>query len=294
MKPTSGCLLLAVVVALSACKGAPMAATVNTTAFANPERVTINGYTGDAMEPFISRDGRYLLFNNLNDPSVNTNLHFAERVDDLTFTYRGEIDGVNTPVLDGVPTMDRSGVLYFVSTRSYNDTFSTVYRGNFVDGKVTGVALVPGVSKSQAGIVNFDVEVSADGSMLYFVDSQFSNGSPKTARLVMAERSGSLFRRKANSDFILQNVNTDALQYAACISQDGLTLFFTRVSSDMASDPAIYMTTRRDTAAQFAAPERLSALTGFVEGPALSPDERWLYYHKKEGASFVIYRVTRQ
>lgn len=37
-------------------------------AFADPERVTIQGYDGDAMEPFLSRDGRFLLFNNRNDP----------------------------------------------------------------------------------------------------------------------------------------------------------------------------------------------------------------------------------
>jgi len=43
------------------------------------------------MEPFITRDGRYLLFNNSNDPLVDTNLHYAERIDDLTFAYRGEI-----------------------------------------------------------------------------------------------------------------------------------------------------------------------------------------------------------
>lgn len=49
-------------------------------AFANPQPVALLGYDGDAMEPFLSRDGRYLLFNNRNDPSVNTNLHFAERV----------------------------------------------------------------------------------------------------------------------------------------------------------------------------------------------------------------------
>jgi hypothetical protein len=33
--------------------------------------------------------------------------------------------------------------------------------------------------------------------------------------------------------------------------------------------------------------------TGFVEGPTLSPDEKSLYYHKREGGVFVIYRVTR-
>src|SRR5262245_51215254 len=91
-------------------------------AFGNPERITIRGNSDHAMEPFIARDGRYLFFNNSNDPSVNTNLHYAERINDLTFEYKGEVAGVNTRALEGVPTMDKNGDFYFVSTRSYKET----------------------------------------------------------------------------------------------------------------------------------------------------------------------------
>jgi hypothetical protein len=51
-----------------------------------------------------------------------------------------------------------------------------------------------------------------------------------------------------------------------------LELFFTRLEG---SSPVLY------------------AATGFVEGPTLLPDEKSLYYHKREGSLFVIYRVTR-
>ncbi len=34
--------------------------------FTNPQPVTIEGYSQDAMEPFISPDGNYLFFNNSN------------------------------------------------------------------------------------------------------------------------------------------------------------------------------------------------------------------------------------
>lgn len=91
--------------------------------------MTLRGYQGDAMEPFLTKDGRYLLFNNRNEPPENTNLLLAERLDDLHFAYKGEIKGVNTPALEGVPSMDESDNLYFVSTRSYAQTFSTLYRG---------------------------------------------------------------------------------------------------------------------------------------------------------------------
>src|SRR5499433_2446407 len=147
------------------------------TAFGAPERVTIRGYGDHAMEPFITRDGRYLFFNNSNDPAVNTNLHYAERINDLTFEYKGEVAEVNTRSLEGTPTMDKNGAFYFVSTRSYKETLSTIYEGRFSGGAVTGVKIVEGVSKKAPGIVNFDVEVSANGQALYFVDGVFS-GKP--------------------------------------------------------------------------------------------------------------------
>src|SRR6266851_448243 len=97
--------------------------------FSSPESVTIRGYDSDAMEPFITRDGRYLLFNDSNAPGRDTNLHYAERIDDVTFEYRGQIDGINSGALDGVATVDASNTIYFVSTRSYSQTLSTIYRG---------------------------------------------------------------------------------------------------------------------------------------------------------------------
>ena len=260
--------------------------------FKHPQRVTIRGYSGDAMEPFVTRDGKYLLFNNLNDSSVNTNLHYARRIDDLTYQYEGEIEGVNTLSLEATPTMDRNGVLYFVSTRSYAETYSTIYRGHFSSGRVTDVELVPGVSRNQAGFVNFDVEVSADGDTLYFVDSQFANGVPRSAEIVIALRRGPGFERMPDSSRIMEQVNSDALQYAPCISRDGLTLFFTRADREL-REAAIYLATRRSTTLPFGPPARLAAIDGFVEAPTLSPDERSLYYHKKERDGFVIYSVTR-
>jgi hypothetical protein len=47
--------------------------------YTRAEPVRISGYAGSAMEPFLSPDGRYLFFNNENDPNVDTNLYFAER-----------------------------------------------------------------------------------------------------------------------------------------------------------------------------------------------------------------------
>lgn len=262
--------------------------------FANLEPVTLRGYSGDAMEPFITRDGRYLLFNNRNDPSVDTQLQLAERVDDVTFDYRGELLGANSTALDGVPSLDSSGTLYFVSTRSYAQDLTTVYRGQFAAGTVSGVGEVPGVSRNEAGWVNFDAEISADGRTLWLVDGHFSAGAAlESADLLFATQQGSGFVRSADSARILATVNTPALEYAPAIRADGLELFFTRVENITTGTPALWRTSRPTPQDAFGMPEQVTAASGFVEGPTLSPDGRSLYFHRLENGTFRICRVTR-
>src|SRR5262245_11892202 len=287
-------IIIAVSLVLAACQSA---GTVTSqmepeyTAFGVPERVTIRGYGDHAMEPFITRDGRYLFFNNSNDPSVNTNLHYAERINDLTFEYKGEVAGANTEALEGVPTMDNNSVFYFVSTRSYKETLSTIYHGRFSGGAVTGVKIVEGISEKTPGRVNFDVEISADRQTLYFVDRVFSGRpTPDKADIAIAVRDDESFQRLSGSAELFKNVNTDALEYAACISPDELELFFTRAGKN---GPSIYRSTRKSVTHPFDPPARVAAIKGFVEAPTLSPDGRSLYYHLRDGARFVIYRGAR-
>jgi hypothetical protein len=263
--------------------------------FSEPRRVTLRGYNGDAMEPFITKDGRYLLFNNRNDPRINTNLHFAERFDDLTFDYRGELKGVNTPALEGVPSLDREGHLFFISTRSYGETLSTLYRGRFNDGRVSGVELVTGVSRQQIGMVMFDAEIAADGGTLFIVDGEFSGGpNPKTADIAIAVRDTSGFRRLPSSAELLKDVNGRALEYAPTVSNDMLELFFTRAGDLSGSaQPVILRAVRQRTDEPFGMPEKVMAITGFAEAPTISGDGRSLYYHKLEGTRFAIFRVAR-
>jgi hypothetical protein len=58
--------------------------------FGNEQKVTITGYSSDAMEPFISKNGDYLFFNNFQGNN-GKELYYAERVDDITFEFKGEI-----------------------------------------------------------------------------------------------------------------------------------------------------------------------------------------------------------
>lgn len=291
--------LMAAALALAACgaqqKADAVAALPEYRAFGHPQRVEIRGYQGDAMEPFITKDGRYLLFNNRNDPKIDTRLLFAERVDDLTFDYRGELEGANTSALEGVPSMDRHGNLFFVSTRSYAETLSTIYRGRFGQGRVSGIELVAGISLRQRGMVTFDAEVSADGSTLFVADGRFAGGHvPETADIDIAVRDGAGFRRLPGARDLLRNVNTAALEYAPAVSGDLLELFFTRLEgSGRSPRSAILRAVRPSAGAPFGAPQRLASITGFVEAPALSGDGRSLYYHRLDGGRFVILRVAR-
>lgn len=263
-------------------------------AFGTPERVEISGWTGDAMEPFVTRDGRFLLFNNRNDPPEQTDLHYAE-ASGGSFSYRGPIAGSNSATLDGVPSVDRDGVFYFVSTRAYASTLDTIFRGQFIVGSLAEVGAVAGVSLRRPGWVNFDAEISADGNTLWIVDGHFDSGPvPSSADIVVADREGTAFRRRSDSASLLRNVNTRALEYAPGVSADGRELYFTRLAVGATASPGIYRAVRSSATAPFDPPARVSGIDGFVEAPALSPDGLTLYFHRLESDNrFAIYRARR-
>jgi WD40-like Beta Propeller Repeat len=287
------CLILAGCAGSSGTGGS--APPANYTAFGNPTPVVITGYTGDAMEPFVSKDGQYLFFNNRNDPSINTDLFYASRVDDQTFTYLGPVPNVDSPQLDAVASLDTMGNFYFVSTRSYATTLSTIYSGQFSGSTVSNIALVSGVSMQKGGSVNFDAEISADGQTLWFDDGQYtSSGVLQTASIVIAKKQAGGFVRQSNSAALLATVNTSDLNYAPSISVDGLELFFTRIDSTTSgASPVIYRATRTDSSSAFGEPELVAAATGFVEAPSLSADGHLLYFHKMVNGTFVIYHIER-
>ena len=262
--------------------------------FGDPQPVTILGYDGNTMEPFISRNDQYLFFNNSNAQIVDTNLHYAVRIDDMTFQYMGEISNVNSEMLDAVASMDADGTFYFVSLRKYAETLSTIFKGRFEEGQVLEIEIVDGISGKRPGHVNFDAEIASNGFTIYFVDGQFGDSNiPKVANLVVANKRGETFERSVLSSEIFLHINTDALEYAPAISSDELEIFFTRLEQDLSSPPAIYRAVRNSTEDPFGKPELVSGISGFVEAATLSSDGSTLYYHKKENNLFVIFRVIR-
>jgi hypothetical protein len=283
-----------VALCVAACGSGGTAAVQPSVAAPAARELTIDGYGGITMEPFVSRDGRFLLFNNANDPATDTDLHFASRVDDFHWTYGGPIAGVNTASLEGTPTMDRSGRLYFVSLRSYAQTACTIHSAQFAAGTASDVQLVDSICRHEPGVVNFDVDVDASGTVMTLVDSHFgSNGQPQDAVLVVARWNGSQFVRSGDSASVLASVNSGtALQYAPALSADHLTLWFTRVASVSGSDsPQIWRARRAIESAPFGAPVRIDGLGDFVEAPALSADEKLLYFHRKVGTGFRLFAV---
>ena len=262
--------------------------------FSNPQRVVIEGYKGTAMEPFISRDGQYLFFNNNNNQKPNTNLYYAKMVNDTTFTFQGEVGGVNTPSLEAVASMDTAGNFYFITTKSYDQNRMTLYHAVFSGGGLSGVAPVEGISRNQPGLLNMDAEINLAGDALYYADNPFTGGdAPKVSNIEVATKNADgSFTKLSNSSELVKNINNGDLNYAPSISQNGLELFFTRAK---AGSVRVYVARRNSTSEPFGISQLVAAADGFVEGPTLSSDGTHLYYHKKVGGgAYAIYVVTRK
>jgi hypothetical protein len=264
-------------------------------AFTNPQPVTIHGYTGDELEPYISPDGKYLLFNNGYGADVHTVLQYATSDGDGTFTYAGEIQGANDPVaLNAAASLADDGTMYFTSTRNYPITLSATYTAKFAAGSVTGVQLVPGLAAPTLGTINFDVSVSANDKSLYVSQGSGSNPFPNSASILLYDKTKTGFNLDPKTTSILAAVNkANTLTYAADISANGKEFFYTQMALP-AGQPAIYRAIRSSVGQPFSHVQQVAAATGFVEAPSLSADGKTLYFHRNDGTRFVIYMATRR
>ena len=167
--------------------------------------------------------------------------------------------------------MDKNGVFYFVSTRSYKETLSTIYQGRFSGGSVTGVKIVDGVSEKALGRVNFDVEVSADGgpfisSTGFLAESPRRTRRTSPSRFATAQASGVC--REAPS--FSKTSTLTRWNMPPAFRPDDLELFFTRAGKRAGDLPL----NQKERHATFDSPARVAAIKGFVEAPTLSPDGR--------------------
>ncbi|KKU14828.1 MAG: hypothetical protein UX23_C0008G0016 [Parcubacteria group bacterium GW2011_GWB1_45_9] len=265
------------------------------TKFASEQEVKIIGYTGHAMEPSISRDGQYLFWNSLND-SVDTSIFYAKRLDNSNFQFVGKVDGVNGPPphLDAVASVDINGNFYWVSTRNYPNIFENYQSGKFNDGAVTNIAPVGGdFYIKEPGWLIMDAEISPDGKLLFFVNAKFTGGAlPVESDIGVAHKVGDKFVKDSNSEILLQNVNTkNTLEYAPSFSVNGMEIFFTRAQKNIGT--YIYLSSRNSLDEPFGKPELLDIKGDLPEAPSISFDGKTLYYHKKDGEYYKIYKMAR-
>jgi len=188
----------------------------NHPAFGPETNVTINGLTFDAMEPFISPDGNTLFFNSLNSGG-NTNLYFATRVDDTTFTYAGPVGGTydsSPDHLDAVASLDSMDNFFWVSLRGYPVPMENLHRGIYSAGTVSSITRVHGDFNIHEfnypfGWLIMDAAINHHGDQLYFCNAlfDFSNttcaGVPCEAKLGVAQKvNDTTFNKLLNSDAI--------------------------------------------------------------------------------------------
>lgn len=264
--------------------------------FSNELQVQITGYNGSAMEPFITRDGQYMFFNNSGENDDDMNLHFARKINDFTFEYLGELTGANSEVLEGVPNMDSAGNFYFTTTRSYTTNLQSLYGGVFTGENITNVSSIDqNLTRNEPGFLNFDSEVSKDGNTLYFATGKFSvNNFPDEADLFVANKQNGFFEVVAESDNLMKNLNSHLLEYAASISSDDLEIFFNR-SNIQTFELTIWQSKRTAKNLPFETPIQIEAISGIqTEGASISDDGKNLYYHKKHNGIFGIFKVSRE
>jgi hypothetical protein len=273
-----------------------------TTAFLPAEAVMVDGYDGHAMEPFLSRDGTLLFFNNRNDPADQTELHVARRISDLHFAYVGPVEGANSSGLDGVASMDRTGHFYFISTRDYDATGNTLWTGRWTGRAVSGVTpMATDFTPRRLLRLNIDMEISADGDTLYVAENRWDllRNALASSDIAMARRVSGRFERLANSDALLARINTGALEFAPSTSADERTLYFTRLNmrAFRRGDANAFMTfvsTRRDRTMPWGEPRRIAAITGHAEAPTSSVDGCALYFHQLVDGRFRLFRTQRR
>jgi hypothetical protein len=258
-------------------------------------KVFISGYTGDAMEPFLSPDGTTLFFNSLND-GVQTRLYYATRVDDSTFTFIGEVNGANepnNPQLNAVASLDTTGNFVWVSARDYPAEFDNLHRADYASGNCSSVNRVHGnFYIYQPGYIVMDAALTYDGSQLFYCNAFFDTCVvPCSASLGIASKvNDSTFNTIANSSALLQNVNNPAYcVYAPQLSTDGLELYFTRYVVGV-FDTEICVSVRPSPADTFSVPIVLvSEFPNTPEAATLNNSASLMYYHKKTNGTYTLY-----
>jgi hypothetical protein len=264
-----------------------------TPSFGPETDVIINGLTFDAMEPFISADGMYLFFNNIND-GVDTKLFYATRVNDSIFDLVGEVNGTNQApaplLLDAVPDLDTLNNFYWTSNRNYPAELDNLMHGTFSNGNVTNIGHVHGdFNMGIPGWLIMDHGISYDGELLYFSNARFDGvclGPCETLLGVAQKVNDSTFMTLPNSSDLVATINdTNYNYYAPCISSNNLELYYTRYPRGALPPNILFeicVATRNSPTDNFSAPVVLFSelLADVIEATTLTKNMEIMYYHR--------------
>jgi hypothetical protein len=265
--------------------------------YGNEIPVTINGYTGDAMEPCISADGNALFFNSLNN-GVNTSLYYAAKVNDSTFNLVGLVPLVNEtiqPYLNAVASLDSIDHFFWVSLRDYPNNFDNLHHVTFGPSTSYSYGRVHGNFYIYSpGWIIMDAAISYDGNYLYYCNAFFNScpgGLPCFSKIGIAQKvNDSTFTKLPISETLLAAVNdtNNYIIYAPHITRDGMELYYTRILNSTLQTE-ICVSTRANTSSPFGAPTVIHAASSLApEGPTVTTDKSRLYYHKKIGGVYSI------
>lgn len=265
--------------------------------YGNDIKVTVNGFTVDAMEPHISPDGNALFFNSLNSGGT-TSLYYAAKVNDSTFNLAGLMPVVNetvTPYLNAVASIDTSDTFYWVSLRGYPSNINNLHRVTFGTTGPTNFGRVYGnFNINTPGYLIMDAAISYEGNYLYYCNAYFNScafGLPCSSRMGVAQKvNDSTFNYLPNTNSIFANVNdTSYIVYAPVVTPDGLELYFTRALVGV-PQTEICVSVRSTTLSAFSTPTVIiTSFNNAPEGPTLTTNKNILYYHKKSGGVFTIF-----
>lgn len=265
-------------------------------------KVTITGLTFDAMEVFISADEQTLFFNSLNSGG-NTNLYYATRVDDTTFTYVGLVGNAYDPApshLDGVPSLDVNDRFFWVSLRDYPTIYENLLNSDYSAGSVNSIKHTYGdFNVYLPGWLIMDAAISYDGDLLYYVNAYFNScpfGMPCDALLGVAQKvNDTTFNKLPNSDGLFSNINDpNYIVYAPQLSVDGKELYFTRIL-DGTVNSELCVSVREELTDTFSLPVVIYSNDGFVpEAISITNDKSKIYYHQKNSLGvFEVYMRYR-
>lgn len=247
----------------------------------------IQGFSGTAMEPYLSPDGNWLFWNNSHDPDEATLLHYGYRTGLNQFVSRGPLTGINSTALDAGISIDADNNIFWTTTR--DSVAGRAWRGKLEVGPgptpvaaVTNTAPIAGdVKPVTANWYNMDTAICSDGTMMVFTDNFGTTPGTAVSTLKLAGRNiDQTFSRLVNSDTLLAACNTDGLNYAPSLSPDLMELYFTRASV-MGAMPLVMVARRTSLVDAFGAPVPVDVTTGHSEAAVLSGDGKNMLWHKQ-------------